>query len=136
MPVHRISVLLLSPKLGSIHPDPSFNTFTLMWLTSSLLYVVHVISHQVALSLETYGLTVEAQQMYLDLIAREQSGSGTAHVSQDELETWEVSWADLDCLQTMFLLISVAISKQHGLVGATGFEMGACASGVNDRFDF
>lgn len=52
-------------------------------------------SCQVALSLETYGLTVDAQQMYLDLIAREQSGAGTAHVSQDELETWEVSWADL-----------------------------------------
>ena len=46
---------------------------------------------QVALSLETYGLTVEAQHLYLDLIAREQSGAGTAHVSQDELETWEVS---------------------------------------------
>ncbi|CAM9684935.1 unnamed protein product, partial [Hapterophycus canaliculatus] len=49
---------------------------------------------QVALSLETYGLTVEAQQLYLDLIAREQSGAGTTHVSQDELETWEERWID------------------------------------------
>ena len=45
---------------------------------------------KVALSLETYGLTVEAQHMYLELIAKEQRGSGTGHVSQDELETWEV----------------------------------------------
>lgn len=61
-----------------------------------LFRTVSRLSFQVALSLETYGLTVEAQQMYLDLIAREQNGAGTAHVSQDELETWEVSWADLD----------------------------------------
>lgn len=47
---------------------------------------------QVALSLETYGLTVDAQQMYLDLIGREHNGAGTPHVSQDELETWEVSF--------------------------------------------
>lgn len=40
--------------------------------------------------METYGLTVEAQQMYLELIGREQNGAGTPHVSQDELETWEV----------------------------------------------
>lgn len=92
-------------------------------------------SCQVALSLETYGLTVEAQQMYLDLIAREQGGSGTAHVSQDELETWEVSWADIACLQNAFLPISVVIFEQRGLIGARGFGMGSCASGVNYRFD-
>ena len=71
-----------------------------------------VTSRQVALSLETYGLTVEAQQMYLDLIAREQSGAGTAHVSQDELETWEVSWADLDCFQNTRLVFSGAVSAR------------------------
>lgn len=43
-----------------------------------------------ALSLETYGMTVEAQQTLLDLIAKEQGASGIAHVSMDELETWEV----------------------------------------------
>ena len=45
--------------------------------------------------------------MYLDLIAKEQRGSGTAHVSQDELETWEVllvavnvaAFAEILCLQ-------------------------------------
>lgn len=47
---------------------------------------------KVALSLETYGLTVEAQQLYLDLIGKEQRGSGPPHVSQDELETWEVKY--------------------------------------------
>lgn len=41
--------------------------------------------------METYGLTVEAQQMYLELIGRENNGAGTPHVSQDELETWEVN---------------------------------------------
>lgn len=49
-----------------------------------------------ALSLETCGLTVEAQHMYLELIAKEQRGSGTGHVSQDELETWEVPFAALN----------------------------------------
>ena len=43
-----------------------------------------------ALSLETYGLTVEAQEKFLDLIAKEQRGAGIAHVSEVEIETWEV----------------------------------------------
>lgn len=43
-----------------------------------------------ALSLETYGLTNEAQRLYLDLIAKEERGTGTPHVSQEELDSWEV----------------------------------------------
>ena len=86
-----------------------------MWLTSLSHVLCHVVSRQVALSLETYGLTVEAQQMYLDLIAREQSGAGPAHVSQDELETWEVSWAAAFSERSP-LLISFAIPEQHELV--------------------
>lgn len=50
---------------------------------------------KVALSLETYGLTVQAQQTYLDLIGKEQRGAGAVNVSQEELETWEV----ISCLR-------------------------------------
>lgn len=59
---------------------------------------------QVALSLETYGLTVEAQQLYLELIGREHSGAGTPHVSQDELETWEVSHSSVKFFSVFFVL--------------------------------